>query len=168
MSRKDPTNVATTLVVPEAAQFEAYGKLSWLASFCPLHQRFSPALLRSFFLPAVTHDCVRFFANEQGTTAAALIWARLSDEVSQRMVFDNRPPAINDWNSGENLWFLDLIAPFGHGRQIARHLARNPPEDPFYFARLGRDGKITKVVHGDISKGRYGMVRAYPIDRIVA
>ena len=164
MDRHSP-NVATTLVVPDAAQFGAYGTLSWLASFCPLHQRFSPALLRSYFLPAVTHDCVRFFANEQGVTAAALIWARLSDEVSNRMIFDSRPPAPGDWNSGENLWFLDLIAPFGHGRQIARHLARNPPEDPFFFARLGADGKIRKVVHSDASKGRHGRVRAYAIDR---
>ncbi len=162
------TNVATSLVVPDAAQFGAYGKLSWLASFCPLHQRYSPALLRSFFLPAVTHDCVRFFANDKGVTAAALIWARLSDEVSNRMIFDNRPPALKDWNSGENLWFLDLIAPFGHGAQIARHLARNPPEDPFYFARLGPDGKIRKVVHGDASKGRRGLVRAYAINHRAA
>ncbi len=168
MSRKDPTNVTTTLVVPDQAQFGAYGTLNWLASFCPLHQRYSPALLRSFFLPAVTHDCVRFFANDAGTPAAALIWARLSNEVSQKMIFDNRPPALNDWNSGENLWFLDLLAPFGHGRQVARHLARTPPEDPFYFARLDASGRIRKVVHGDASKGRHGMVRAYRIDREAA
>ena len=168
MSRHTSTDVATTLVVPDKTQFGAYGTLSWLASFCPLHQRYSPALLRSFFLPAVTHDCVRFFANDNGVTAAALIWARLSDDVSQKMIFDNRPPAANDWNSGENLWFLDLIAPFGHGRQIARHLARTPPEDPFYFARLDNEGKIRKVVHGDASKGKRGRVRAYSIERKAA
>ena len=165
MGRTSGRSAGATIVVPSDAQYREYGMLTYLASYCPLHKRYAPDLLRLFFLPAVSHGCVRFFANEAGAVAAALIWARLSDEVSEKMIFENRPPVFDDWKSGENLWFLDLIAPFGHGRQIARHLARKPPDGPFYFARLGRDGKIRKVVRGDASKGRRGSVRAYMIDR---
>jgi len=160
--------VETTLVVPTAQQYQDYGTLSYLASYCKLHQRYSPALLRSLFLPAVTHNCVRFFANDDGATAAALIWARLSDDVTEAMIFDSTPPTLDNWASGENLWFLDLIAPFGHGQQIARHLARNPPEGPFHFARLGSNGKIRKVISGDASKTRGGRVKVYQISENAA
>ena len=145
-----------------------FGALSFLAAHCPLHSRLSAGVLRSIFQPAAEHNCVRLFQNEKGLPCAALIWARLSDDVSERMVYDNLPPNPDEWNSGQNLWFLDLIAPFRHGTDIARHIARNPPEGPFYFGRVGRDGKIRKVVHGDPTRGRRGLVHSYVIDRKAA
>lgn len=126
----------------------ALGRLSFLASHCPLHRQFPAAALARIFIPAINHDCVRFFENEDGAVAAALIWARLSDEVGARMVHDSQPPDETQWASGKNLWFLDILAPFGHGTQVARHIARNPPGEPFFFARLGKAGALRKVVRG--------------------
>lgn len=145
-----------------------FGALSFLAAHCPLHQKFSAGMLRQLFLPAAEHNCVRLFQNKKGVPCAALIWSRLSDDVSERMIYDNKPPAPDEWNSGPNLWFLDLIAPFDHGRAVARHVARNPPEGPFYFGRLGPDGLIRKVVIGDASKGRRGSVSTHFINREAA
>lgn len=106
-------------------------------------------MLSRIFIPAVNHDCVRFFKNDQGLVSAALIWARLSDKAAERMIYEQTPPEAADWNSGTNLWFLDILAPFRHGGMVARHIARNPPPDPFFFARLGPDGRVRKVVRGD-------------------
>jgi len=145
-----------------------FGALSFLAAHCPLHSRLHAGLLRQLFLPAAEHNCVRLFQNNKGVPCAALIWARLSDEVSEKMVYDNLPPSPEDWKSGSNLWFLDLIAPFDHGVEVARHIARNPPDGPFYFGRIGMDGKIRKVVHADASKGRRGRVNSYVIRRMAA
>lgn len=141
----------------------SYGQLSMLASFCPLHRNFPAQALGRLFIPAINFDCVRFFANDQDQVCAALIWARLSDEVSERMVFDQVPPREADWVSGTNLWFLDILAPFGHGKMVARHIARNPPEGPFYFARLGKKGKARKIVRGNAGLRR-GRVRSYMLD----
>ncbi len=130
-------------------QISALGWLSFLASFCPLHRGYRGGALAELFIPAINHDCVRFFRNDEDRVCAALIWARLSDDVSERMVFEGKPPQPNEWKSGKNLWFLDILAPFNHGRMIARHIARQPPEGPFFFARLGADGRVRKVVRGD-------------------
>ncbi len=115
------------------------------------------------FFPAINNDCVRLFKNDDGHVCAALIWARLSDDVSERMLFEREPPDATEWTSGTNLWFLDVLAPFNHGTMIARHIARNPPEGPFYFARLGRGGLVRKVVRGDGSR-RDGRVRAFFVE----
>lgn len=135
---------------PREAQIYALGQLSYLATYCPLHRQFPASALSRLFIPAINHNCVRFFENEDGSVAAALIWARLSDEVGARMLFDQKPPNEAEWVGGSNLWFLDLLAPFGHGRQAARILARDPPGEPFYFARMGKGGAVRKVMRGDV------------------
>lgn len=144
----------------------ALGKLTFLAAFCPMHRFFPGHGLASLFFPAVNNDCVRFFEDEHGATAAALIWARLSDDVSERMLFQKIPPDTEEWAAGTNLWFIDLIAPFGHAGMVARHIARHPPEGPFYFARMGEGGVVDKVVQGDASKGRRGLVRAFQMQGV--
>jgi len=133
------------------SQMASFGRLSMLASYCPLHKQFPVQALS------------RFFTNDDDQVCAALIWARLSDEVSQRMIYDQVPPTEKDWTSGTNLWFLDILAPFGHGKMVARHIARTPPEGPFYFARLGKGGRTRKVVRGD-SSVRKNRVHSFHLD----
>lgn len=145
-------------------QLLALGRLHFLASFCPLHRQFPASGLARIFVPAVNADCVRFFNNQAGQVCAALIWARLSDDASQKMLFEQAPPEAADWTSGRNLWFLDILAPFDHGRIVARHIARNPPQEPFYYARLGKQGALRKVVRGDAGAGARGKVHAFLID----
>lgn len=142
---------------------QSLGRLHMLAAYCPLHKRFPAQSLSRLFVPAINHDCVRFFENDSGQICAALLWARLSDEVSARMVFEQIPPRPEDWVSGTNLWFLDILAPFGHGTLVARHIARHPPEGPFYFARLGKGGSTRKVVRGEAGV-RKGQVQSYFFD----
>jgi cytolysin-activating lysine-acyltransferase len=137
---------------PSNDDLSAFGKLSFLASYCPLHRKIPVAFLAKLFLPAIEHGCVRFFENDDNKTCASLIWAKLSDDVSEQMIYSGRTPRPDEWVSGHNLWFLDLMAPFNHGRMVAREIARTPPEGPFYFARLDPQGHVRKVVLGDKSR----------------
>ena len=84
------------------------------------------------------------------------------------MLIDRIPPSPVEWAAGNNLWFLDLIARFRHGKQIARHIARDPPAEPFFFARLGPDGRLCKGVEGHATRGRRGQVRAFQVDGTAA
>ncbi|PSL18173.1 toxin-activating lysine-acyltransferase [Shimia abyssi] len=144
--RDDPARVG-----PTDAELLSIGKLHFLASFCPLHRRLPEAALARIFYPALNNECVRFFENEHGKTAAALIWARLSEDVAERLTQTGRLPSETEWAGGQRLWFVDLIAPFGHGRHVARTIARNPPKEPFWFARIDDKGALRKVVRGDAS-----------------
>ncbi|WP_299351827.1 toxin-activating lysine-acyltransferase [uncultured Shimia sp.] len=141
-------------VGPTESDLLSIGRLQFLAGYCPLHRQLPAFALARIFHPAINSGCVRFFENEHGKTAAALIWARLSDDVSERMLYERIPPTEADWVSGKNLWFLDLLAPFGHGRVVARNIARNPPPEPFQFARIDASGRVRRVVRGDARKPR--------------
>lgn len=130
-------------------QFTALGYLHFLAGFCPRHQKLPALWLSKLFIPAVNSDCVRFFRNEEDHVCAALIWARLDSAGVERMLKSNELPRADDWARGKSLWFLDVLAPFHHGKLVARHIARNPPQEPFYFARLNEKGGLRKVVRAD-------------------
>jgi cytolysin-activating lysine-acyltransferase len=146
MSKDYPNPTDGSAVFPIPDVIGVYGALAFLAARCPLHGRYSAAQLNQWFMPAVEHNCVRLFQNADGIPCAALIWARLSPEVSGRMLKANAAPGPEDWVSGNELWFMDILAPFGHGGIVARHIARNPPAEAFGFARVGADGRIRKII----------------------
>lgn len=154
-----PTTTHPRGAGPDESELLSIGKLHFLAGFCPLHRQLPSFALARIFYPAINNGCVRFFENDDGKTAAALIWARLSDDVSQHMLADRVPPKEADWTSGNTLWFLDLLAPFGHGRTVARQIARNPPSEAFCFARLDSAGQVRRVVRGDASQPRGARIR---------
>ena len=147
-------NAAHKTIGPTDESLLSLGKLQYLATYCPLHSKYPAALLSRLFVPAIDNGCVRFFATSDGRPGAALIWARLSQNVVDRMTHDQVPPRPEDWVSGDQLWFLDLIAPFGQGAQVARHIARNPPSEPFWFARLDKSGRVNRVVRGDAARAK--------------
>lgn len=164
MSGNHPGQGAARAIGPTDSDLLALGKLQYLAAYCPLHSKYPAFALKRLFVPAINNDCVRFFENADGKTCAALIWARLTDEVSERMIYERIPPTSDDWASGHNLWFLDLMAPFDHGKSVARHIARNPPPGPFFFARLDGSGAVSKVVKGDASQVRHRRLNAFWIN----
>ncbi len=166
-TRENPQSAAKAV---DAASWDrqllALGRLNFLATFCPSHRNWPASALSRLFIPAINNDCVRFFKNEDGQVAAALIWARLSDDVSERMLHEKVPPDASEWASGSNLWFLDILAPFDHGTMIARHIARNPPDGPFYFARLGKGDTLRKIVRADASARGRDRLRAIFVDPV--
>lgn len=158
MSRRTPAHTAMGASLDVDEQFASLGYLHFLASFCPRHQKLPALWLAKLFIPAVNNDCVRFFRNEESHVCAALIWARLDGLAVEQMLKYNQLPDQNAWSRGGSLWFLDVLAPFNHGKVVARHIARNPPAEPFYFARLNHTGAVRKVVRAD--------ARARGVDRM--
>lgn len=41
-----------------------------------------------------------------------------SDAVSEGFTAGTHRIQVEDWNSGTNIWIVDVLAPFGHARQI--------------------------------------------------
>lgn len=162
MEYQNPTQGSAVFPIPDV--IGVYGALAFLAARCPLHGRYSAAQLNQWLMPAAEHKCVRLFQNSDGVPCAALIWARLSPEVSGRMIDTNSPPRPEDWVSGSELWFMDILAPFGHGKVVARHIARNPPAEAFHFARVRANGHVRKVINVDSAEGVARAIRPVNFD----
>ena len=120
--------------IPRPAQpslSHVLGEIAWLMSFSKAHQNFRLGDLQWFAVPPVKLQQYRMFLGDpdpakSGTSAqgqgevpmGVALWAMLSKEAERKFmaaVEDGTGPVTlkpADWNSGNRLWLIDLVAPF--------------------------------------------------------
>jgi cytolysin-activating lysine-acyltransferase len=74
-------------------------------------------------------------------------FAAMSEEAEHGFVSGTRKIAPGDWNAGDRLWIIDIIAPFGHGADVVaqgKALLRRHGHDgrKLRFRRTYRDGRV--------------------------
>jgi cytolysin-activating lysine-acyltransferase len=91
---------------------QLFGEIVWLFTQSPKHKNFflsdlewlvmTPVLLRQFRV---------FYAPDRPIGVA--LWAYVNDDVEQRLMGGHARLAPADWKSGEKLWLVDVVAPYG-------------------------------------------------------
>ena len=51
-----------------------------------------------------------------------VLWGRVSDEVEQRLTAGTSKLRPQDWTSGDRLWVVEVIAPFGGAEEMVKDL----------------------------------------------
>lgn len=102
--------------------------------------------LRTEILPPILANQVRFYLTEKGVPTAMVTWAWLSPEVEQDLHNTGRALAKNEWQSGEQLFFNDWIAPYGNIRSAMHDIATHVfPQHTATSIRRHQDGSIRKI-----------------------
>lgn len=74
-------------------------------------------------LPALVLEQAKLYLKNDAPLAFAS-WGPLSEAVAERYRQAQRlAPA--DWKSGDQVWLVDLVAPFGGGDQVLKDLREN-------------------------------------------
>ncbi len=100
------------------------GPVLWLYMNAPDHKHLFVSDLEWQLLPPVTLNQCKLFMQGQ-TPLAFASWAYVSDEVQQRLLAGQNRLAPADWHSGENLWLIDTVAPFGGVKELVQDLRNN-------------------------------------------
>ncbi|WEK00988.1 MAG: toxin-activating lysine-acyltransferase [Candidatus Sphingomonas phytovorans] len=94
---------------------QAFGEIAWLISQSKLHHDLRVADLGWFVMPPILHRQFHLFRDGERPVGVAL-WAMVNDAVEQKIIdgFDMSGSRMSDadWISGDQLWLVDLIAPF--------------------------------------------------------
>ncbi len=100
---------------------EAMGSAVWLYMHSASHRNMPLHLLSRLLLPAIKRRQF-VLASQDGQPVFFLTWALFSPQTESRYIA-NPPQAMQeaDWTSGDRMWVLDWVAPFGHTR-VARQL----------------------------------------------
>ena len=98
---------------PVPTVFDTFGQVTWPMTQSKGHRNFFVSDLEWMAMPPLLHRQFRIFPGKDQPLGVAL-WAKVSDEVAARLSSGQNRLAPNDWNSGENVWLVELIAPFGH------------------------------------------------------
>jgi len=91
------------------------GEMTWLLSQSPLHRALQIADLEWLVMPALINR--QFYLFREGDKPIGLaLWAKCSPEVVHKLEAGLTEPgnqlSLEDWQSGEDVWLVDLVAPF--------------------------------------------------------
>lgn len=104
------------------------GHVLWLMSQSAVHKHVFVSDFEWLVMPAILHGQFRIWRekNEQGVfiPVGYASWAFLSDDAEERIQENIKKLAPADWQSGDNLWLIDLITPFGGADNAVQELKK--------------------------------------------
>lgn len=72
-------------------------------------------------MPPLVLDQAKLYMREN-SPIAYVSWARLSEEAAQRYRSKPHHLTASDWQSGDQVWLVDLYAPFGGAQEVMKDL----------------------------------------------
>jgi cytolysin-activating lysine-acyltransferase len=100
---------------------EVLGEITWLMSQSPLHKQLFISDLEWLVMTPMMLQQFRLFY-DQTKPVGVVFWASVSEEVEARLAAGNARMRPQDWKSGDRLWVVEVIAPFGKGEEMVRDL----------------------------------------------
>jgi cytolysin-activating lysine-acyltransferase len=92
-------------------------------------------------MPAILLEQYRLFYGPNAPAAVAF-WASVSDETDARLAAGGGKLRTDEWQGGDSLWLMELVAPFGGHDEILKDLSVNLfGGRPFKFHAVGSDGQ---------------------------
>lgn len=144
----EEVNEQTNTVKSFSAQqrLQLIGSITHLMISSPLHRKYQISDITERFIPSLIHNQFRFYEIE-GTPIGFVNWAWLSDEVEQKFITGKYILNVDEWLGGNNLWFPEFIAPFGHARFIVKDLRNNilPKGTPAKSFKIRPDGSLRSI-----------------------
>jgi cytolysin-activating lysine-acyltransferase len=91
------------------------GEMTWLLTQSPLHRSFALSDLEWLLMPALIHEQFYMFRDGEQPVGLAL-WAKCKPEAVKKleggMIEDENRLTLEEWSNGDQIWLIDLIAPF--------------------------------------------------------
>jgi len=104
-----------------ADKIAAFGNAVWLMMHSKAHKHlFVTDMEWACEPPIALGQC--YFWHRGHVPVGFASWAYLSEEAEKRMMQGIRKLGPADWNSGDRLWLMDLIIPFGGEQEAAKEL----------------------------------------------
>lgn len=131
------------------------GQMLWLMLVSKSHRfNFFVGDMEWLIMPPIILKQFKIYYTSENKPAAAVLWAKVNDEVEGRLKNGQRKLTQEEWNSGESNWIIDMIAPYGQIDTILEDLQKNVfAGSEFNFVKTTPDGKREIVtLKGEASK----------------
>ncbi len=114
-------NLAQSQVQRTLTKIPLFGAVTWLLMQQPAGRHTLLGELEWRIMPALILEQSKVYL-KQGAPAAYVSWARLSDAVAARYQAAPHQLTLNDWNSGAQVWLIDMVVPFGGAAEVLKDL----------------------------------------------
>ncbi|MEZ5901264.1 MAG: toxin-activating lysine-acyltransferase [Hyphomicrobiaceae bacterium] len=122
------------------------GEIVWLMSQSPSHKQFFISDLEWFVMtPVMLQQFRTYYATDK--PVGVVLWANVSDEVAERLAQGTTKLRPQDWKSGDKLWIVEVIAPFGGAEEMVKDLKDKVfPSRQVSFLAATKDGRQVRVL----------------------
>lgn len=93
------------------------GPAMWLYAKDPVRRYTFIAETDYTIMPPIILDQCRLYTRSQ-IPFAFVTWAKVNDEVHQRLLLGTPKIAPHEWQGGKNIWLIDIVTPFGQSQEI--------------------------------------------------
>lgn len=124
------------------------GEIVFLMGSCDNSKKYPVSFIINYLLPSIHLNQYRIYRTvKENKPIGFACWAFVSDQVEEQMIKNDINLTIEERKSGENLYILYFIAPFGHAKKISQDLKNNIfPYRIVKGLRLTKDSKkIAKI-----------------------
>lgn len=101
------------------------GEITWLLTQSLLHRSFALSDLEWLVMPALIHEQFYIFRDGEQPVGLAL-WAKCRPEAVKKldggMIEAKNRLTLEEWNNGDQIWLIDLIAPFTNAENKHREV----------------------------------------------
>jgi len=106
-----------------AKKLPVFGNVLWLYMQSDSHKHYFVQDLESRALPPIMKDQCKLYLQTKagGLPMAYVSWAYLSEDA-EKVYCATQKIAPKDWKSGDNLWLIDVLTPFGGNERIFAEL----------------------------------------------
>ncbi len=116
MNKRNPggtTNDAARSQAPTVSHL--LGEMTWLLTQSPMHRALAIGDLEWLVMPALIHQ--QFYVFRDGDRPVGLaLWAKCTSVAAKKldggMIEPENRLTLEEWNGGDQIWLVDLIAPF--------------------------------------------------------
>ena len=126
--------------------FDALGMVTALAMASDFHRDWFISDIDYNVVPALRVGQCKIYLDDHRQPTAFVTWALVDEESHEQLRLCGRTPPLEKWSSGQHLWFVDAIAPFGSPFHIIRDLQRN------HFAHLSQAHAVRRNPDGSIKR----------------
>ena len=101
------------------------GEMTWVLTQSPLHRELSIADLEWLVMPALLNE--QFYVFRDGKRPVGLaMWAKCGPEAVRKleggMIEPQNRLTLEEWTNGDQIWLIDLVAPFATAENRHREL----------------------------------------------
>lgn len=98
------------------AKLPILGPAIWLYAKDPIRKFTFIAETDFTIMPPIILDQCRLYTRSQ-IPFAFVTWAKVNDDVHNRLLSGTPKIAPHEWQGGENIWLIDIVTPFGQSEE---------------------------------------------------
>lgn len=121
------------------------GAVSWLMMQQTATRHTLLSELEWRIMPALVLEQAKLYMRDD-SPIAYVSWANLSEQVAKRYAAAPHQLTAADWQSGDQVWIVDLFVPFGGAQEVMNDLRANVfAGSTIRQLGIGADGKLKPI-----------------------